>query len=184
MPPKVRYTREEIADKAYELVRKHGLEILSARSLAAELGTSTAPIFTAFANIEEVQNVCIDRAKALYTSYLRDGLNQPIPFKGAGIKYVEFAKDEPELFKLLFMGEDDSEEYSHFFPAEDENNTAVLNTVKSNYSLADEKAKRLYNHLSVYTHGLAVIYAQRRCVFTMEDVSRMLTEIFNALSKE
>ncbi|MBR7132733.1 MAG: TetR/AcrR family transcriptional regulator [Clostridia bacterium] len=183
MPPNVKYTKEQITQVAYEMVRKHGMEILTARGLAAELGTSTAPIFTAFQSIEEVQTLVLEKAKQLYVCYLNAGLQLSPPFKGTGLKYIQFAKDEPELFKLLFMQGDENEEITHFFPAADENTATVLNTVKSSYSLNEEKAKKLYNHLSVYTHGLAVLYAQRRCVFTMEDISLMLTEIFNALTK-
>ena len=65
MPPKARYTKEQIVDAAYELVRRNGKGYLSARSLAAELGTSTAPIFTAFSSIEELQYAVTERAKAL-----------------------------------------------------------------------------------------------------------------------
>ena len=52
MPPKVKFSREEILSAAYELVRKNGKDALSARSLASALGVSTAPIFTAFESID------------------------------------------------------------------------------------------------------------------------------------
>lgn len=187
MPPKARYTKEEILDVAYSMVKKHGMQILSARSLAAELGTSTAPIFTAFQSIEEIQCLVIEKAKELYQEkYINEGLKQTPPFKGAGLKYVQFAKDEPELFKVLFMQSDNLDESNatHFLPSGDENAGAVLGAVQGSYGLEGEDARSLYNHLSVYTHGLAVLYAQHRCVFTMEDVSRMLSEIFIALTKE
>lgn len=184
MPPKAKYTKEQITDVAYEMVRKYGEEFLSARNLAAELGTSTAPIFTAFASIEEVQLSVANKAKELYGTYLKEGLQETPPFKGAGLKYIQFAKDEPQLFKMLFMRSDDAEEISHYFPAKDENETMVRGTVEQNYSLNTEDAMRLYNHLSVYAHGLAVLYAQGRCVFTDEDVSRMLSEVFSALMKQ
>lgn len=181
MPPKGLYTMEQILEIAFETVRKHGMNILTARGLAAELRTSTAPIFTAFKSIEEIQSLVIEKAKQLYVSYLNAGLQLTPPFKGAGLKYIQFAKDEPELFKLLFMQGDENEEITHFFPAPDENTRAVLNALKSSHGLNEEFARRIYNHLSVYAHGLAVLYAQRRCVFTMEDVDLMLTEVFAAL---
>lgn len=184
MPPKAKYTKEQITDVAYEMVRKYGEEFLSARNLAAELGTSTAPIFTAFASIEEVQLAVANKAKALYCSYLKEGLQETPPFKGAGLKYIQFAKDEPQLFKMLFMGLVADDEISHYFPQKDENETLVRETVEQNHSLNTEDAMRLYNHLSVYAHGLAVLYAQGRCVFTDEDVSRMLSEVFLALMKQ
>lgn len=183
MPPKSKYTKEQIIDIAFEMVRKEGMETLTARSLASELKTSTAPIFTAFQTIEEVQIEIINKAKKLYKEYINEGLKQDPAFKGTGMKYIEFAKNEPQLFKLLFMSNDDTEELSHFMPQNDENSPVILELVKNNYGLDYDKAKKLYNHLSVYTHGLAVLYAQGRCIYTDEDVSQMLSEIFMALMK-
>ena len=184
MPPKVKFTKERIASVAFDMVRKHGSEFLSARSLAAELGASTAPIFTAFQSIEEVQQAVISKAKELYNSYINKAFSAELPFKETSMQYIRFAADEPELFKLLFMRAAENERISHFFPAGDDNAETILDTVKSSYDIEAEKAKRLFNHLSVYVHGIAVLFAQRQCVFTMDDVSLMLTEVFKALLKE
>ena len=182
MPPKAKYTKEQIADAAFSIVRSRGMDALSARSLAAELGTSTAPIFTAFGSIEEISDAVTEKAKALYRACLESGLSQALPFKGAGMQYIAFAKNEPELFKLLFMGSDPGEEMTHFLPAHDENAGTVQKVLETSYNLPKEEARNIYNHLSVYTHGLAVLYAQGQCVFTMDDASRMLTEVFMALT--
>lgn len=183
MPPKRKFTKEQIADVAFAYVRTQGIESLTARSLAAALGTSTAPIFTVFHSIDEVIQRVKDKAGALYMSYIDAGMSQQLPFKGAGLQYIQFAKDEPQLFKLLCMQEDQSG-VTHFLPEREPNTQRILQTVENAYGIPEERARRLYNHLSIYTHGLAVLYAQRQCVFTMEDVSRLLTEMFLALKKE
>ncbi len=183
MPPKVKYTKEEIADVGFSMVRKHGEEILTARHLAAELGTSTAPIFTAFSCIEELHAAVVERAKACYRRYAEAGMAMDPPFKGCGLQYIRFAKEEPMLFRMLFMrsgGENQTP--SHYFPSEYEQEAEVRGTVKA-YCDDDGRARKLYNHLSVYAHGLAVMYAQGQCAFTDEDVSRMLSEIFAALMR-
>lgn len=53
MPPRAKYTREEITEIALGIVAESGAESLNARSLAEAMGTSTRPIFTAFKNMEE-----------------------------------------------------------------------------------------------------------------------------------
>lgn len=183
LPPKARYTREEIVDVACGLVRRYGESFLSARSLASELGTSTAPIFTAFGSIEELQAEVVNRAKKLYKEYLDEGLASTPAFKGAGLQYIKFAKDEPEFFKMLFMKDGGNDLPSHYFPAGDENEPLVREAVQGAYGFDTERAKKIYNHLAVYAHGLAVLYAQGKCVFTDEDVSRMLSELFMSLTK-
>ena len=183
MPPKVRYTREQIAEYAFDAVREEGIEALTARALAKGLGISTAPLFTAFTGIDEIRDEVINRAYALYCTYIAEGMKSDIPFKGAGLGYIRFAKDEPRLFNLLFMSPK-IEEPSHFYPAGDDNAPAIIRGICRSYGLSEDGAKKLYNHLSVYVHGVATLYARGRNVFTDEDVSRMLSELFNSIVKE
>ena len=111
MPPKVKFTREEILVAAYELLRKKGKEALTARSLASALGTSTAPIFTAFESIDALTDAVRARAKETYDAYLHEGLLHPIPFKGTGLAHIRFAKDEPLLFRFLFIEAKDADQF-------------------------------------------------------------------------
>jgi len=183
MPPKAKFTKEEILHVAFEMTRKHGIEFVSARSLAAELGVSTAPIFTAYQSLEELNRAVVGKAKERYGAYLKEGMQEKLPFRGTGLAYIRFAKEEPKLFSLLFMGDGAGEEPTHYFP-DDEHSHEILNMVMARYKMTEDMAKRLYNHLSVYAHGFATLFAMGRCVFTMEDVGNMLSELFFALTKE
>ena len=51
MPPKVKVSKEEIINTAISLIRKSGASAVNARSIAAELGCSTQPIFSNFASM-------------------------------------------------------------------------------------------------------------------------------------
>ena len=52
MPPKPKFTKEEIINSAYELVRLGGENALTAREVGQSLGTSSSPIFTFFSDME------------------------------------------------------------------------------------------------------------------------------------
>lgn len=185
MPRKAKFTKEQIIGAAVDIVRREGMEALSARTLAKEMHCSSQPIFSYFGNMEQVQNAVIEEAEKLYSEYVEEGLKEPIPFKGAGLKYIEFAKDEPELFSLLFMSPCEPSRSTHFLPDFDRKNGAkILAAARDTYSLSEEKAKKLHNHLAVYTHGLAVLYARKASIFTIEEINVMLTEVFKALIKE
>ena len=183
MPPKAKYTKEQIRDIAYEMVKEQGEDSLTARNLATRLRTSTAPIFTAFSGIEEVQNEVKKKAWALYCEYIKEGMKSEIPFKGTGLMYIRFAKDEPNLFKMLFMKGVREDNPTHYFPSGDTNEPMVRGEVENKYGLDEERARKLYNHLSVYVHGIAVMCAVGGCVFTDDDISRMISEVFMALTK-
>lgn len=184
MPKKAKFTREEITEAAFSLVREEGAKALTARSLAARLGTSTAPIFTVFDSTEALLTAVKERAGALYESYLYDGMKQPLPFKGAGLAYIRFAKDEPRLFRFLFIECDTPSPFAtpHYLPGGDKNEEAVRKALESSHDYETERAKFIYNHLTVYVHGLASLYAYGNCTFTEEDIDRMLSEVFVALT--
>lgn len=183
MPPKVRYSKEEIVSAAYELIRKEGGTALTARRLASALGTSTAPIFTAFESIDALNEAVFAHAKAYYDGYLSEGLSHPIPFKGSGLAHIRFAKDEPFLFRYLFVECKGDAPVLHYLPGKGENEERVRSEIER-YGYETEHAKRLYNHLSVYVHGLAMLYAFGHTVFDENDVDGMLSEVFHALKDE
>lgn len=181
MPPKAKCSREQIIRTAFQIVRRSGMSALSARSLAKALGTSTGPVFTCFDSLEEVQTQVVHMAKQLYAGYIQDGLKQIHPFKGVGMNYIQFAKDEPELFKLLFMSGDETAPPTHFLPTYDDNAHLILDALKNQYGISHDGAKRLYNHMSVYAFGFASLYAQKIYMFTIDDISQMMSELFPAL---
>ena len=182
MPKKAKYTKDDIGEAAFLLIREYGEDALSARALAAKLGVSTAPIFTAFDSIEDVRAAAAERAKALYKEYLDEGLKDELPFKGAGLKYIEFAKREPNLFKFLFMGSY-GEGITHYMPGADENEERIREKIEDQHEIDTENAKWLYNHMSVYVHGIASMFAMGRVIFSDEDVSKMLSEVFISLKR-
>ena len=178
MPPKAKFTREEIIDAAFEMVRRDGFEVLTARSLGAALKSSARPIFTVFRSMDEVQAEVINKAKRLYESYEDEDMNGANAFKGSGTGYIRFAADEPKLFQLLFMKEK-SEVPSPEMVLEqiDDYSEKILETVEKQYGLSREAAARVYLHLWLYSHGIAVAIATKICTFTKEQIDFMLTEV-------
>ena len=55
MPPRPKFTKEEIVAAALELVSERGLEYLPTRNLGEKLGSSARPIFTVFISMDDVQ---------------------------------------------------------------------------------------------------------------------------------
>ena len=57
------------------------------------------------------------------------------------------------------------------------NDGLSLKSVKDSYDLTQNDAERLYQHLWVYTHGIAALIATKMCAFTLEETGKMLTEV-------
>ena len=182
MPPKCKFTREEIIQAALDIARNEGVDFVTARALGTKLGSSSKPIFSVFENMEEVQGEVIKSAKALYAEYVRVGLEQVPAFKGVGTQYILYAIKEPKLFQLLFMTEQPQKpSVSGVLPIIDESYEQILLSVQNGYDLDKENSERLYRHLWIYTHGIAVLCATNMCSFTAEEISGMMTEVCRSL---
>ena len=179
MPPKVKFTREEIIDGAIELVRESGIEMLTSRELGKRLGVTARPIFTAFENMNELKNEVFERAKAIYAEYQNGFENYSPAFKRYGRQIIHFAQKEPQLFKLLFMSQGDGNQPSFYDAVSSSDDTeAVLGVLARDYRLDKEKATRLINLLWVQVYGISVMIVQGVCYFTEEVISEMLSTTF------
>lgn len=187
MPPKAKFEKEEIIEAALSLVRREGFSALTARALAVQLGSSPRPIFTVFQSMEEVQGEVMKAARECYNGYVRRGLMKTDGprFKGVGEQYIRFAVEEPKLFALLFMREQNGQpDVDEILPVIDENYKMILQSIVDQYGVSDTNAEKLYRHLWIYTHGIAALLATKTCCFTPEQISAMITEIFVGLLKE
>ncbi len=185
MPPKHKFTRNEIIQAAIEIARDEGTSSITARALGTKLGSSSKPIFSIFDNMDELQNEVKKAAKTLYAEYVKKGLEQELPFRGVGTQYILFAIKEPKLFQLLFMSEQEQKPaVTNALPMIDDSYETILLSVQNGYHLSEEQAKQMYRHLWIYTHGIAVLCATNMCVFTADEISNMITQVFRGALKE
>lgn len=103
MPPRVKFQKEEIVRAALDVAREKGIDAVTAREVANVLGVSTRPIFTYYETMEQLKADVFALTKERYRAYIERGLTGPIPFLGVWQQYLSFARNEPELYRLLFL---------------------------------------------------------------------------------
>lgn len=179
MPPKAKYTREEIIQKAFEITRKKGIDAVVARELGRELGTSSSPIFTAFKNMEELQKEVRKVALKEFESYVSDALNYTPAFKYVGLKMIEFAMKEPKLFQLVYMREHDgTQTYSMLIEELGDTVEVCIDVMQKDYALSKPDAELLFRQVWLHTFGICVLVAGKVCRMTPEEISEMLSVEF------
>lgn len=184
MPPKAKFTREEIIEAALKIARTQGIEAVTARELGKSLGSSARPIFTVFQSMDEVLEEVQKGAREIYRQYVEQGLSQTPAFRGVGLSYIRFAIEEEKLFRLLFMSEQKPvDSIEQVLMLIDESYDAILRSVEEPYHLKREDAKRIYQHLWIYSHGIATLCATGMYAFTQEEIEKQLAEIFIGLLK-
>lgn len=181
MPPKQKLTREEVINAAINLIRRNGITGITARGLGVELGCSSHPIFTVFQNMEEVQKEAIQASRAIYNGYVEKGLAETPAFKGVGMQYIHFAKEEPRLFELLFMTAGKTEFSLSDILAIDGNSESIITSIENTYKLSREFAYRLYRSMWIYTHGIACLCATGVSRLSEVEASELLTEAFTGI---
>jgi AcrR family transcriptional regulator len=153
MPRKIEFTREQVLRTAFELLREEGPEALTARRLAAGMGGSTHPVYRIFASMAELEEVVLERAKVYAVEKILNYHGSDEPFLDIGMGYLSFAREEPRLFRLLFL----SGAYTLDFERMEYPLSLLLQRMRRDRYLAglpDDRLRRLLTDMWIYTHGL------------------------------
>ena len=105
MPKKAIFTKEQIINKAFEMLEKKGLEEITARNLAKALKSSPAPIYGFFSSMDELKKELIDKSKELFLEYVKREEKTELPFLNIGMGIITFAREEKQLFRSIFLRE-------------------------------------------------------------------------------
>ncbi len=182
MAPKVKITREDIILAAVDIARQSGGGAVNARTVAAALNCSTQPVFSNFPTMEELRLALREQAMAIYGTYLqREREDARFPsYKAEGMAYIRFAKEEQELFKLLFMRDRKNEaadrESAHF--------DQMAGKVHTLTGLDIEAATLFHLEMWAYVHGIATMFATDYLNLEWNLVSKMITDAYMGLRKQ
>ena len=182
MPPKVKFQKEEIVSAAVEITREKGIDALTARETAAKLGVSTRPIFTYFDTMEQLKGEVYVYAKDLYRDYILKGLEAPIPNLGVGQQLLRFSKDEPELYKYLFLSPPDGVRGSVM----DElrlSQDLVRDSIMRIYHMDADTADKYFRDLWLMAYSFTTLIVTGECPYTDEEISAILTELSLSIVK-
>lgn len=175
MPPKKIVTREQILDAAMEITRNSGIDAVTARSIAAALGVSTHPIFTYFDTINSIKDDVLVRARVLYHEYILQGLDEKIPFLGVGHQFLILAKNEPELFKMLFF-KTTPDGRKHAYDEFKFTLSLVVESVMKIYNVDKHTAECYYRNLWLMSLSFATLIVTGNCTYTDEEMLLILTQ--------
>lgn len=181
MAPKIKVSKEDIIKTAVELIRKNGADTINARGIAAALNCSTQPIFSNFLTMEELLASVKEKVYGHYLEFLkREAENKKYPqYKAYGMAYIRFAKDERELFKLLFMCDRRGEE---LIPTPDF--SASVEMIMQALNVTRERAKLLHLEMWTCVHGIATMLATSFLNFEWELISNILTDVYIGLREK
>ena len=175
MPPKVKVSREEIIKTCLEIVRTSGTDGINARNIAGVLGCSTQPIFSNFSSMEELEEATILAAYQIYLDFINEEVNsEKYPkYKAFGMAYIRFARQEKELFKLLFMRDRRGEDLT---PSSDFEESVKI--IMEANGISYEKAMLLHLEMWSCVHGIGTMLATSFLPLEEETISQMISDVY------
>ncbi|MHC0038557.1 TetR/AcrR family transcriptional regulator [Pseudoneobacillus sp. C159] len=164
MPPKTKFTKEAIINTAFEIAKTEGLDSITVRKVADKLGSSIAPIYVNFTEVEELKQEVLAKVhdiaqQMLMTQY---STNQ---FLNIGISGIKFAREYSVLFKDLIFNS------SRYLKKVNPSRTNIMDQMKQSSTLSgftNEELGEILFKMQVFQLGLSIM-----------DVNGMLPEHFD-----
>lgn len=180
MPPKAKITKEDIIAASVDIVRENGADALNARSVAKKLNCSTQPIFSNFKSMEELRYDVLLYSVEVFRRYQKDAIKcgEYQAYKAVGMGYIKFAKEERELYKLLFMRDRRDEVFENPVNLDFDNAASM---VMERTGLSRDEAMLFHLEMWVFVHGIATVLATSYLELDYDTISRMLTDQFVGL---
>jgi AcrR family transcriptional regulator len=98
-------TRDDLLDAAMRALEADGPEALRARRLTAEIGVSTMAVYTHFGGMPGLLDAIVREGLARFARHVRQVPRTQDPLVdliAGGVAYVEFASQNPQLYRLMF----------------------------------------------------------------------------------
>lgn len=160
MPPKNKFSKEEITDVAFNIAKEYGMDGISIRKVADKVGCSIAPIYVNFKDIDEVKMAVIKKSQEVIKKLIEEqktGEN----FLDIGVASVKFAMDYTALFNDLVLKD------NIFFDNDDNFQNILIEKMKNDIELKDfteDELRLVLIKMKIFQVGLAVMVTKDKFI--------------------
>lgn len=172
MPPVRKIKKENIIESALKIIESEGINNISARRIAKELGTSVQPIFTQFESMELLTKEIYSQIENKYKAFILEASKKEKPYKTMGMVYIKFAKNYPEFFKILFMNKSMINNKNYTDSDDLRENYLKAGQSFTNFSL--EEQKDFHFKVWLLTHGIACAIATKTLEMEDKEIEKLL----------
>jgi len=186
MARKTQISREVIIKAAFQMLLRDGYAAINITGLAKEIGCSTQPIAWHFGNMEGLRTELLEYCLAfLKDRFIAAGENISGILEGIASRYIELALDYPNLYKYLYMSEQDGEKMASVAKSlRAENHDKVLRMLEKEYGVSANAAEKYLMNLQIYVHGIASFAVTKVSFPSKEIIMQMVHEASEAFLKQ
>lgn len=164
MPPKVKFTKDDVIQAALEIVEKHGRKELTARNVARKLRSSTAPVYSHFKTMDQLSYEVIKKTQKLLLEYTTKSYTDRV-FLNMGTGIAMFACEHSRLYRVLLLEDDSYQDVVREFL---EILELELTKDQRFTNLSSDERYTLLEKMWTFTHGLASLI----CVGMIKDCNQ------------
>lgn len=155
---KQRITKEMVVEAAFKLARSGGMELVTVKAIAEEIGCSVQPIYSYCANMEGLRKNVEERTKDFIREYVASQFDRDDPFRSTGQAYIRLTEEEPNLFKIFILHRRDGiSSLDDLYHAEAGEQISTF--LAENLNISEGKAKQLHLDMLIYTIGIGTIFS-------------------------
>ncbi len=185
MARKTQISKEVILEAAFKMLLCEGYMAINITSLAKEIGCSTQPIAWHFGNMEglraQLLEYCLTYLKDRFTI---EGEHVSGVLEGISFRYIELACDYPNLYKYLYMSEQDGEKMATIAKSlRAENHDKVIQMLEKEYGISAEAAEKYLLNMQLYVHGIASFAVTKISITSKEVIMQMVHDASEAFLK-
>lgn len=153
MPPRTKFSKEAIIDAAFEIAKTEGIDSISVRKVANQLGSSTAPIYVNFVEVEELKQAVLVKVHDIAQQMMKTPYSSD-PFLNIGIASIKFAREYSILFTDLILN---SKRYLKHVQPSPTNIHERMQESESLSGFSEEELAEIFFKMQVFQLGLSVM---------------------------
>ncbi len=100
MAPKVKFSREQIIDAAFEIAQTEGIDAITMRKIAKKINSSVAPIYVNFKDVNELNEALMEKIISISLQLIKEE-NSVNPLIRMGKACLRFAMEYSVIFRDL-----------------------------------------------------------------------------------
>ncbi|BFJ85532.1 helix-turn-helix domain-containing protein [Ruthenibacterium sp. CLA-JM-H11] len=169
--PRARISKQDILKAAARVIHQRGEHALSVRSIAAELGCSTQPLYSQFGSQEQLQQALVEYIRDTYLQF------HCTSYKEFGQNFLAFAQRESELFRFLYLRRRAPGERL----LDDANFDKTVELLARNLEMSPRQATEMHLQMQYHCYGLGVMIATGYRAMSDEEISDDLREFYSIM---
>lgn len=161
--------REHILEGAIRILKREGINHLTARNVAKELNCSTQPIYNEFSSMDGLKQEIVKQSDDALINNVFKGSEEDVTLQKVCEHYIEFSALESPLFYSMYVNQHDFSKQLH-----ERLYSELKDVIKKSYP--DVNVDQFWTNLYPLVYGLASLIAIGHINIVKIDVPERITQ--------